>query len=97
MMTKTFKTMEDAAKYAAGICTAWKFKDEDEHIDKDFFIFSCGEQDAACGLDQNDDESYYVVSDEGAVGLTEDDGECIDWLYLPVGRSLASLPTSLRM
>ena len=80
---RTFKLMEDAGKYAAEFSGNWRFKDEDEIYDSSFMIFSCSENDAAQGLDPDDDDSYYIVSSEGVIGLTEDNGQSVDWLYFP--------------
>ena len=93
---RTAKRMTDAAGFAAQKCSQWRFKNEAQHVYvKDAFLFACARQDEAYPLDAGNAESYYLVSPEGAIGLTEDDGKRIDWLFLPVGVVAVSLPESL--
>lgn len=94
---QTSKSMSEAAKLAAERCAQWKFQDEmGEAMDASMLIYACGEQDASAGLDPNDSESWYVVSPDGAIGLTEDNGASVTWLFLPLGRTMASMPKKVR-
>lgn len=94
---QTSKSMSEAAKLAAELCTQWKFQDElGEAMDVSMLIYACGEQDASESLDPDDPENWYVVSPDGAIGLAEDDGKSVTWLFLPLGRTMASLPKKVR-
>lgn len=94
---QTSKSMSEAAKLAAELCTQWKFQDElGEAMDASMLIYACGEQDASESLDPDDPENWYVVSPDGAIGLAEDDGKSVTWLFLPLGRTMASLPKKVR-
>lgn len=94
---QTSQYMVSAVKIAAAVCQQWKFQDEaDNIIDVSLLEYSAGEQDGGGMVDHADPESYYIVSPDGAIGLTENDGESIEWLFLPLNRSVASLPKKLK-
>lgn len=93
---QTTQMMVKAAKLAAAVCQQWKFQDDaDNVIDASLLEYSAGEQDGAGTVDPDDPESYYIVSPDGAIGLTENDGKSVDWLFLPLHRTVASLPKKL--
>lgn len=91
----TTQRMEEAAKIAAQHCTQWKFQDEPgEPMDAAMLAYACREQDSAGPLD-DDPDSWYIVSPDGAIGATEDAGRSVTWLFLPLGRSMSTLPKKL--
>lgn len=93
---RTAKRMADAASMAAQVCSNWKFQDTNERANADLLRYAGTEQDAISSLSIVDPDSYYIISPDGAIGLTEDGGQNINWLYLPVDKSMASMPKSLK-
>lgn len=97
LVPQTTQMMAKAAKLASAVCQQWKFQDEVGNvIDASLLEYSAGEQDNAGTVDPDDPESYYIVSPDGAIGLTENDGENVEWLFLPLHRTVASLPKKLK-
>lgn len=90
------KRMADAAALAAQVCNMWKFQDTSERADEGLLRYAGSEQDAISSLSIVDPDSYYLVSQEGAIGITEDGGESINWLYLPVDKTMSSMPKRLK-
>ena len=91
------RLMRTAADIASTVCSQWTFRDEPGNIvDASLLRHSSEEQDSIGTVDPDDLTSYYIVSPDGAIGLTENDGENIDWLFLPLGSSAASLPRTFR-
>lgn len=95
MKTEKSRSMKDSVALAVQRASQWHFKDEDELSDVSYLSFAAEEHDSEYGLDPEDEESYYVVTDDGAIGLTEDDGASVDWLYIPKGHSLEEYPEVL--
>lgn len=94
---QTSQLMKKAAKLASAVCGQWKFRDElGNVVDAKLLEYTAGEQDAAGTVDPDDPASYYVVSPDGAIGLTEDDGASIEWLFLPLSRTVASMPKTFK-
>jgi ribosomal protein L40E len=73
-----FDTMLAAAKLAATRCNSWSFATSDERYDVKGLL---GLADVNDNENTADDDSFYVVSPVGAIGLCWD-GEDIDWLFL---------------
>ena len=95
MKTEKSRSMKDAVALAVQRASQWHFKDEEELSDASYISFAAEEHDSEYGLDPEDEESYYVVTDDGAIGLTEDGGASVDWLFIPKGRSLGDYPEDL--
>ena len=96
MIPETTKRMVDAARLAMKYCQQWKFQDdEDNPMDAGQLEYGCGESDAVDLPDEDDDECFYYVSPDGAIGRTDDNGESIEWLILPMTRTMASMPQRL--
>ena len=94
---QTSQLMKKAARLASAVCGQWKFRDEVGNVvDTKLLEYTAGEQDAAGTLDPDDPASYYIISPDGAIGLTEDDGASIEWLFLPLSRTVASMPKSVK-
>lgn len=94
---QTTQLMKKAASLASAVCAQWKFQDEIGNIvDASLLQYSAGEQDEAGTVDPDDPKSYYIVSPDGAIGLTENDGGSVEWLFLPLTRTVASLPKTLK-
>ena len=90
------RNMRGAARLAAERCREWEYRDEAGlPVDKSLLLYSCEEEDRKNGLDPLDARSYYIVSPEGAIGRTLDDGETVDWIFLPAGKRTADMPASL--
>ena len=51
---------------------------------------------AECGDDEHplseDDEDEYYIINRGAIGETDDNGESVSWLYLPLDHKMESMP-----
>ena len=77
------KTMRDAAEIASGRCAAWRIDGEDDVIDRvDGLFYIADMQDSRLRLALSDDKSYYLVTEDGSIGLTTDGCEHIDWIFL---------------
>lgn len=83
-------TLSEAAETAATRCDRWRFATSDDLYDRTSLQGIAKIHDEEAGVDE---ESFYVVSPGGAIGFSED-GESIDWLFLPVN-SAEELPLSL--
>ena len=75
---KIFNTLLDAAEFAATLCRNWSFATADERYNAEGLLTLAEISDSE---DPIDEDSFYVVSPAGAIGLCED-GEDIDWLFL---------------
>ena len=82
MEYEKFYGAEDAAEYAASLCSEWQ---TDEEIwDADTLIGVAETADSEGPLDEElDPEVCYVVDEYGAFGITNDDGETVDWVATP--------------
>ncbi|NLM78987.1 MAG: zinc ribbon domain-containing protein [Ruminococcaceae bacterium] len=79
---KTFPTLLEAAEYAATLCGYWFFADTDESYDSPGLLTTAQTHDEENPLDE---DGFYVVSPGGAIGMTEDEGETLEWLFIPDG------------
>lgn len=87
---KTFATMLEAAQFAATLTEGWDFAYSKDKYDKGGLL---GISQAHDDENPADEDSFYVVSPGGAIGFCED-GEDIDWLFLPDSGPGEDLPTS---
>ena len=73
-----FDTMLKAAEFAATLCGNFRFAtSNDRYYAKDLLVLA----ETSDSENPSDEDSFYVVSPAGAIGLCED-GEDIDWLFL---------------
>ena len=86
---KKFNSLLDAARFAATISENWHFANSDETYIKNTLLTLAKTSDAE---DPIDEDSFYLVSPSGAIGLCPD-GEDIDWLFL-VGIDDEDLPST---
>ena len=75
---KRFDSLLEAAEFAATLCKSWSFAIADERYDTKHLLALAETSDSENPIDE---DSFYVVSPAGAIGLCED-GEDIDWLFL---------------
>ena len=73
-----FDTLLEAAEFSATGCTSWSFATSNDRYDVKGLLVLAETSDSE---DPIDEDSFYVVSPAGAIGLCED-GEDIDWLFL---------------
>lgn len=73
-----FDTMLEAAELAATLCGSWSFATSNDRYDVKGLLVLAETSDNENPIDE---DSFYVVSPAGAIGLCED-GEDIDWLFL---------------
>ena len=73
-----FDTLLEAAEFSATRCTSWSFAISNDRYDVKGLLVLAETSDSE---DPIDEDSFYVVSPAGAIGLCED-GEDIDWLFL---------------
>lgn len=74
-----FNTMLEAAEYAATLCNSWSFAYSNTEVyDSAKLLVSAQMSDEENPVDE---DSFYVVSPSGAMGLCRD-GDEIDWLFL---------------
>jgi hypothetical protein len=76
-----FNTLLEAAQLAATRCGSWSFATSDDRYDVKGLLVLAELSDSE---DPIDEDSFYVVSSAGAIGLCND-GEDIDWLFLSDG------------
>lgn len=73
-----FNTMQEAAELAVTRCTHWSFVTSKDRYNLNGLLSLAEMSDSE---DPIDEDSFYVVSPTGAIGLCND-GEDIDWLFL---------------
>ena len=83
-----FDTMLEAAELAVTRCTSWHFVTADDRYDVKGLLVLAETSDSEEPIDE---DSFYVVSPAGAIGLCED-GEDIDWLFLSDNAPNEDLP-----
>ena len=90
---KQFTTLLEAAELAVTLATGWRFATSDERYDAKGLLVL-----AEMGDSENpiDEDSFYVVSPAGAIGLCED-GEDIDWLFLTGSSEDEDLPATYQV
>ena len=81
-MEKKYFGALDAAEAAAAVTDQWQ-DDGGEIYDKADLLSLFAVMDDEDPLDEDDEEIYYIVSDSGAIGITHDSGETIDWMVIP--------------
>jgi ribosomal protein L40E len=83
-----FDTLLEAAELAVTLATGWRFATSDERYDAKGLLVLAEMSDSENPIDE---DSFYVVSPAGAIGLCED-GEDIDWLFLSDAAPNEELP-----
>lgn len=83
-----FDTMLEAAELAATLCGSWSFATSNDRYDVKGLLVLAETSDSENPIDE---DSFYVVSPAGAIGLCED-GEDIDWLFLSDAAPNEDLP-----
>ena len=79
------KTMREAAAAAEEYCGAWRIDGDtdDTRLGPAELMYACEQQDLRTTLDPQDDSKYYLVRQDGSIGLTLDGGRNIEWIFLP--------------
>ena len=88
-----FDTLLEAAEFSATRCTSWSFATSNDRYDVKGLLVLAKTSDSENPIDE---DSFYVVSPAGAIGLCED-GEDIDWLFLTGSREDEGLPTTYQV
>lgn len=83
-----FNTMLEAAEFAATLCGSWSFATSNDRYDVKGLLVLAETSDSE---DPIEEDSFYVVSPAGAIGLCEND-EGIDWLFLSDNAPNEDLP-----
>ena len=83
-----FDTLLEAAEFSATRCTSWSFATSNDRYDVKGLLVLAETSDSENPIDE---DSFYVVSRAGAIGLCED-GEDIDWLFLTGSSEDEDLP-----
>lgn len=87
-----FNTMLAAAEFAITLCNKWSFAYSNEDVYDRGKLFNIAEiHDTENPVDE---DSFYLVSSGGAIGLCEDE-ENIDWLFLSNSGMDENLPATL--
>ena len=73
-----FNTLLKAAECAVTRCNSWNFATSNDRYDVKGLLVLAKTSDSENPIDE---DSFYVVSPAGAIGLCKD-GEDIDWLFL---------------
>ena len=79
------KTMREAAAAAEEYCGAWRIDGDtdDTRLGPAELMYACEQQDLRITLDPQDDSKYYLVRQDGSIGLTLDGCRNIEWIFLP--------------
>ena len=79
------KTMREAAAAAEEYCGAWRIDGDtdDTRLGPVELMYACEQQDLQTTLDPQDDSKYYLVRQDGSIGLTLDGCRNIEWIFLP--------------
>ncbi|AWB32510.1 zinc ribbon domain-containing protein [Orrella marina] len=85
---KQFKSLHEAAEYATSLAGQWSFANSDAAYAPEGLLVLAQTSDAE---DPIDEDSVYVVSDGGSIGLCEDE-EDIDWLFIADQEKDLALP-----
>lgn len=85
---KRYNSLLEAAEYAVTCCNNWNFAFTDEKYDTQSLLTMAEVSDSENPVDE---DCFYVVSNNGAIGLYED-GEDIDWIFLPAHGKYEDLP-----
>ena len=88
-----FNTLLEAAQLAATRCGSWSFATSDDRYDVKGLLVLAETSDSENPIDE---DSFYVVSPAGAIGLCED-GEDIDWLFLTGSSEDEDLPATYQV
>ena len=87
-----FNTMLEAAELAVTLCGSWSFAISNDRYDVKGLLVLAETSDSENPIDE---DSFYVVSPAGAIGLCED-GEDIDWLFLSDAAPNEDLPLTYK-
>ena len=88
---KHFQTMTEAVRAASQLCSGWLVLESGEPVEADAALYLAGVTDR---LDHEDDaaaETYYLASDEGAVGVTSRYEYLAQWILIPLPRPMAEI------
>ena len=88
---KHFQTMTEAVRAASQLCPGWLVLESGEPVEADAALYLAGVTDR---LDHEDDaagETYYLTSDEGAVGVTSRYEYLAQWILIPLPRPMAEI------
>ena len=83
-----FDTLLEAAEFSATRCTSWSLATSNDRYNVKGLLVLAETSDSE---DPIDEDSFYVVSPAGAIGLCND-GEDIDWLFLSDAVTNEDLP-----
>ena len=76
------KSMHDAAVIAAQRCACWRIDGEEDLIDsREGLLYLSDMQDSRLHLSMADDKAYYLVAEDGSIGLTTDGCANIEWIF----------------
>lgn len=87
-----FNTLLEAAECAVTRCNSWSFATSNDRYDVKGLLVLAETSDSENPIDE---DSFYVVSPAGAIGLCQD-GEDIEWLFLMGSSTDEDLPTTLQ-
>ena len=77
--------MREAAAAAEEYCGAWRIDGDtdDTRLGPAELMYACEQQDLQTTLDPQDESKYYLVRQDGSIGLTLDGCRNIEWIFLP--------------
>ncbi len=77
------KTMHDAAVIASQRCGSWQIEGEEDIVDsREGLLYLADLQDSRLHLSLSYSASFYLVAEDGAIGLTMDGCRNIEWIFL---------------
>ncbi len=91
---QTFFTLTEASRFASGLSNSWQFAFSDDVYDPASLAATADASDSENPLD-DDEDCFYLVSPGGSIGVTEDAGGSVEWLFIASGESPDTLPVSL--
>ncbi len=87
---KQYDSLLEAAEFASTLATGWRFAYSSDEYEKTALLSLAETSDSENPIGE---DSFYVVSPSGAIGLCED-GEDIDWQFLSNPDTGEDLPTT---
>lgn len=88
---KPFDTLTQAVQEASSRCANWRYADSNEVYDLKTFLAIADVHDSEHPAEE---DAFYLVSPAGAIGFAMEQGNTVEWLFLPRFDPAEDLPLS---
>ena len=92
---KHYRTMTEAVRAASQLCPGWLVLESGDPVEADAALYLAGVTDRLDREDDAADETYYLTSDEGAVGVTSKYEYLAQWILIPLPRPMAEIEAEI--